>query len=209
MASRSSRGSALLTLIVLVLACLALYRQFGSLLPGAHHSYAIESAAPGTVASENHYSPGENLERVDLDRLSTAQKSIDIAMYAFTDKYLAEELLRLAHNGVTIRIYRDHDQWESEERNAEKYRDQSTTQMFRGEANIHVRIKQSGRRDLMHMKAYAIDGKLLRDGSANWSAAGLKVQDNNAHFTNDPAQIKAYGSAFEEMWNRGDNIEIQ
>ena len=205
----SRRGSALLTFAVVVLACLALYQQFGYLLPGAHRAYVIENAAPGVVASENHYSPGENLERIDVDRLATAQKSVDIAMYAFTDKYLAEGLLQLAHKGVVIRIYRDHEQWDSEERNAEKYRDQSTTQMFQGEPNIHVRIKESGRRDLMHLKAYAIDSKLLRDGSANWSAAGLKVQDNNAHFTNDPAQIKAYEAAFEEMWTRGDNRELQ
>lgn len=209
MAPQSRRGSTLLTLLAIVLACLALYKQFGYLLPGAHRAYVIESAAPGVIASENHYSPNENLERIDVDRLAPAQKSIDIAMYAFTDKYLAEALLQLAHKGVTIRIYRDHDQWEGEERNAEKYRDQSTTQMFQGEANIHIRIKQSGRRDLMHLKAYAIDGKLLRDGSANWSAAGLKVQDNNAHFTNDPAQIKVFEAAFEEMWARGDNQQLQ
>ena len=31
----------------------------------------------------------------------------------------------------------------------------------------------------MHLKSYQIDGKLLRTGAANFSATGLKRQDND------------------------------
>ena len=31
----------------------------------------------------------------------------------------------------------------------------------------------------MHLKSYQIDGKLLRTGAANFSASGLKRQDND------------------------------
>lgn len=61
----------------------------------------------------------------------------------------------------------------------------------------------------MHLKAYLVDGALLRDGSANWSNAGLKAQDNNAHFTNDPAQVQGFYATFEGMWSRTDNAEVQ
>ncbi|MGI4831357.1 MAG: phospholipase D-like domain-containing protein [Janthinobacterium lividum] len=44
-------------------------------------------------------------------------------------------------------------------------------------AGIEVRVK--GARDLMHLKSYAVDGRLLRSGSANWSPTGLKRQDND------------------------------
>jgi phosphatidylserine/phosphatidylglycerophosphate/cardiolipin synthase-like enzyme len=33
--------------------------------------------------------------------------------------------------------------------------------------------------DPMHLKSYQIDGKLLRTGTANFSASGLKRQDND------------------------------
>ncbi len=163
----------------------------------------VSPEAGANILTENHFSPAENLERIDVEELARAKKSVDIAMYAFTDKYIADELAELAHRGVAVRIYRDREQFEQEQRNAEKHHDQSTSDMLRGVAQ--VRVKNSNRRDLMHLKAYAIDGALLRDGSANWSAAGLKAQDNNARFTNDPAEVQAFEKEFEEMWAREDN----
>ncbi len=108
-----------------------------------------------------------------------------------------------------IRIYRDREQYDSEQRNAAQHHEQSTTDMFKGEQNIQVRVKGNGRRDLMHLKAYLIDGALLRDGSANWSVAGEKVQDNNAHFTNNPGETRFFSDAFEQMWARPDNQVVQ
>lgn len=163
----------------------------------------VSPDAGAKIQTENHYSPAENLERIDVEELSRAKRSVDIAMYAFTDKYIAEELAELARKGVVVRIYRDREQFEQEQRNAAKHNDQSTSDMLRGLAQI--RVKNSSRRDLMHLKAYVIDGTLLRDGSANWSASGLKAQDNNARLTNDPAQVGTFQKEFEEMWTREDN----
>lgn len=212
----SKKGSAWITFLVIVLCLITIAVKFGKVLhlPDlrsliSHTSSPAANLPPGAIFSENHYSPAENLESFDHDRLGEAQKSVDIAMYAFTDKYLADQLLTLSRRGVVVRLYRDMDQYRQEDRNAQEHHDDSVTALLRGEKNIHIRVKSSGRRDLMHLKAYLIDGKMLRDGSANWSAAGEKVQDNNAHFTNDPLQVKAFRDAFEEMWGRSDNWEIQ
>ena len=43
---------------------------------------------------------------------------------------------------------------------------------------VEIRIKHRVR-DPMHLKTYQIDGKLLRTGAANFSASGLKRQDND------------------------------
>lgn len=161
----------------------------------------------GEFTEETHYSPGENLEQLDVARIEAAQRAINIAMYAFTDKYLADALAKAAQRGVQVRVYRDRSQFEDEERkNSERGRD-STTAMLAGQANVHIRVK--GSRELMHLKAYSIDGKLLRDGSANWSPTGLKRQDNDARFTTDPVQVRAFDQAFEGLWSRRDNREVQ
>ncbi|MDP9268295.1 MAG: phospholipase D-like domain-containing protein [Acidobacteriota bacterium] len=160
----------------------------------------------GHVLSENHFSPAENLEQLDVARLEEARSTIDIAMYAFTDDYLATRLRALAARGVKIRLYRDRSQYEQEQRNAAGHNDTCATDQLRGEPNIEVRIKADRGRNIMHLKAYLVDGKLLRDGSANWSPSGLKSQDNNAHFTNDPAQVRALQQDFETMWQRPDNL---
>ena len=61
----------------------------------------------------------------------------------------------------------------------------------------------------MHLKAYVVDGRMLREGSANWSAAGLKRQDNSIHLITDLPQVRAFQRDFEQMWNRTDDLRVQ
>ncbi len=144
------------------------------------------------------YSPRTNLERSELDMLRTAQHSIDIAMYSFTDREIAQELAGLAHNGVRIRVYRDRTEYKQE---AE--RSDLNTSAILIAAGMQVRIK--GARDLMHLKSYCIDGKVVRTGSANWSPTGLKRQDNDIRYEVSPASGEAFESNFEAMWDRSSN----
>ena len=53
------------------------------------------------------YAPESNLERSEIETLRTAKVSVDVAMYSFTDRELAAELVRLARSGVRVRVYRD------------------------------------------------------------------------------------------------------
>jgi phosphatidylserine/phosphatidylglycerophosphate/cardiolipin synthase-like enzyme len=43
---------------------------------------------------------------------------------------------------------------------------------------VEIRIKRDTGAP-MHLKSYEIDGRLLRTGAANFSASGLKRQDND------------------------------
>jgi hypothetical protein len=56
---------------------------------------------------------------------------------------------------------------------------------------------------------FVIDHSLMRDGSANWSPAGVKNQDNTLHFTSDPTEIERFDVAFQSMWDRKDNLRVQ
>jgi phosphatidylserine/phosphatidylglycerophosphate/cardiolipin synthase-like enzyme len=162
-----------------------------------------------------HFSPAENLEQLELAQLREAaqrarksKRPLDIAMYAFTDRVVSGLLIQEADQGTEVRIYRDGEQNENEERNAARFHDQSTTAMFRGHRNIHIRVKPPSRTDLMHLKNWS-DGETLREGSANWSPAALKRQDNDLRFTRGPEEIRAFEKTFEGMWNRARNTEIQ
>lgn len=162
-----------------------------------------------------HFSPSENLERPEIDHLKAAaeharaaRRPLDIAIYAFTDRILAALLVREAEQGTVVRIYRDGEQFENEERNAARFREQSTTAMFRGQRNIRVRVKPPSPSDLMHLKCWS-DGELLREGSANWSPAALKRQDNNVRFSRNPDEVRAFEADFEAMWNRPSNTIVQ
>ncbi len=119
-------------------------------------------------------------------------------MYSFTDRYLADELASLAHKGVHVRVYRDREQFRQETQ-----RGGITTTAILLAAGIQVRVK--GVRDLMHLKSYAIDGRLLRTGSANWSPTGLKRQDNDVLYEASSETVEAFERRFNEIWNREGN----
>ena len=154
---------------------------------------------PVVAQTDSHlYSPGTNLERAELTQLETATRSVDVAMYGFTDRELGEELASLARRGVRIRVYRDREQFAQEM----QFGGPTTTSILLA-AGIEVRVK--GARDLMHLKSYAVDGRLLRSGSANWSPTGLKRQDNDVLYEASPEAIERFGRKFEEMWSKATN----
>jgi len=178
-------------------------------------STLFHSAAAHDDDGAEHFSPSENLERPEMDHLKAAaeharaaKRALDIAIYAFTDRILAALLVREAEQGTVFRIYRDGEQYENEERNAARFRNQSTTAMFRGQRNVHVRVKAPSPSDLMHLKVWS-DGEVLREGSANWSPAALKRQDNNLRFSRNADEVKAFEADFEAMWNRASNTIVQ
>jgi hypothetical protein len=156
------------------------------LLSGASALLASAQSGADVCAPRAHavvlYAPESNLERREIETLHSAKVSVDIAMYSFTDRDLAEELVRLAKSGVRVRVYRDWREYEQE-----KQRGSSTTEMLVA-GGVQVRVKSS--RDLMHFKSYVIDGTLLRTGSANWSPTALKRQDNDVHYEVDSESAK-------------------
>ena len=54
----------------------------------------------------------------------------------------------------------------------------------------------------MHLKAYSIDGEVLRTGSANFSASGERAQDNDLIVIRDADAASKFDAHFERMWRR-------
>ena len=177
---------------------------------------AWESPLPllaGPIPFGEHYSPRENLEAIDIRVLRQARKRIDIAMYAFTDRPLARTLLDAAARGVKIRIYRDRIQLRD--------RNDRSRELL-ASPNIRIAIKRNSSRNIMHLKAYLVDGRILRTGSANWSPPGEGAfrcrrrsgrcqtgrfqQDNNLFLTDDAHLAHAFERTFERLWSRPANL---
>ncbi|MCL4322153.1 MAG: phospholipase D-like domain-containing protein [Deltaproteobacteria bacterium] len=175
---------------------------------------SIQLIASKTSAaySATYYSPQSNLQRIDIHWLKKALrvKRLYIAMYSFTDKTIARELLYLAGRGVSIYIYRDDKQ----------IRDRTdVTRMLENVRNMHIKAKDDkGFWNIMHDKIFIIPGVVFREGSANWSpsAEGASCwngncgssqnQDNNATYITDRAEINGAIRVFWRMWNRRNNL---
>jgi phosphatidylserine/phosphatidylglycerophosphate/cardiolipin synthase-like enzyme len=58
----------------------------------------------------------------------------------------------------------------------------------------------------MHLKNYQIDGQWLRTGAANFSASGLKRQDNDLLVIDSQAAAKAFERHCEAMFAQGEPL---
>jgi len=162
-----------------------------------------------------YYSPQTNLQTIDLNWLQKAliPKTLYVAMFSFTDKALAQNIIQLANQGVGVYIYRDDSQMRDKN---------DVTYMFRGIKNIHIKAKHDkGFWNIMHDKIFIIPNVVYREGSANWSpsAEGASCwhnncgssenQDNNATYITNRSEIDQAVQVFMHMWNRKSNLVIQ
>ncbi|WP_024882349.1 phospholipase D-like domain-containing protein [Methylosinus sp. LW3] len=134
---------------------------------------------------EIHYAPVENLERVDVGLLRAARAKIDLAAYVLTDWPIIGALIDAHRRGVAVRIVLD----PSERSDLDRLR----------EIAADVRISPPG--PFMHLKSYTVDSALLRSGSANLTASGLKQQDNDLLVLRDPAAVQAFEARFAQIWS--------
>ncbi len=146
---------------------------------------ATLSAISAAPAQEVHFSPEERLNAIDAALIATAKRSIDLASYALTDPIVLDALNETERRGVVIRIVLD----PRERHDFVKL----------GDLSDNVRIKRGG--PFMHLKAYEIDGTLLRTGSANFSTSGENAQDNDLIVIRDALAAAKFDVHFERMWD--------
>ena len=103
-----------------------------------------------------------------------------------------------ADRGVAIRIYLDGTQL-AEREPAKVFNDLTET------PGVEIRIKHKAR-DPMHLKTYQTDGRLLRTGAANFSASGLKRQDNDLIVIESADAAMKFKRAFETRFESGEGL---
>ena len=147
-----------------------------------------------------HYAPVENLEHADVALIDQAEHNIDIAAYVLTDWPVMQALIRAAHRGVKVRIYMDRG----------RIGEREPTPLFRElltNPEIDIRFKRAGS-PLMHLKSYQIDGRWLRTGAANFSASGLKRQDNDLLIIESGVAATAFARRFDAIFAEGEHLSI-
>ncbi len=141
------------------------------------------------------YGPHAGIESVDARLIGAAQSSIDMAAYVLTDRALVSALGRAAMRGVHVRIYLDGEQIG---------RSDSPVAEIASAPNVELRFKRRSR-ELMHLKSFAVDRRILRSGSANFSASGEEWQDNDLIVIESSALAENFEENFERLWRRADN----
>ncbi|MGP1580058.1 MAG: phospholipase D-like domain-containing protein [Wolinella sp.] len=102
-----------------------------------------------------------------INFIEESKESLDIAIYAFTNREIAKSIKKIAKNGVKVHIIYDEHQADQ--------KSHSTIGYLAKYQNIEVCTLQGNRaengnyRGLMHMKMAVSDQKRILLGSANWS----------------------------------------
>ena len=135
-------------------------------------SSSAQPPCPVGAAAEIHYGPGEDLERIDVALIREAAKQIDMAAYVLTDSTVVEALCAAAVRGVKVRIWRDASE-------AARLSEFDVEAQLGGQVQGLEHRSSAPGGELMHLKGYCVDHRLLRTGSANFSRSGETRQDND------------------------------
>ena len=128
-----------------------------------------------------------------IQELDKAKETIDIAIYYFTDRDLANEVIGAYDRGVRVRIYLDKGQKEA------------TYSKSRYLVKHGVPVRYSSNPYIMHHKFCVIDNEVVITGSYNWTASADKRNNENLLVIHDAKMAQEYLAEFNRLWNNHGN----
>ncbi len=128
-----------------------------------------------------------------IQELDKANETIDMAMYYFTDRDLANAVIDAHDRGVRVRIYLDKDQ------EVAKY------SKSRYMVKYGVPVLYSSNPYIMHHKFCVIDNEVVVTGSYNWTASADTRNNENLLVIHDAKIADEYSAEFNRLWNNRRN----
>eukprot|EP00803_Ostreobium_quekettii_P011127 evm.model.scf_2095.4 EVM.evm.TU.scf_2095.4 scf_2095:18739-25500(-) len=125
-----------------------------------------------------------------LEYFTTAKKSLDICVFTITSNEIADEVLRAHERGLRVRVISDDDQMATRGSDIQRLRD----------AGIPVRHDNSPY--YMHHKFCIFDGKILANGSFNWSRQATQSNYENIIVYDDKELVKEFQQQFQLLWSK-------
>lgn len=149
------------------------------------------NSGTGEIETTAYFSPRGGCEEAVVDLINHSEKTIDVAIYSFTDRKIAKALIDAYRRGVKIRVIIDYGNGKS------RY----CVGPLLEKAGIPVRYKRGSGGGLMHNKYAIYDGKVLSTGSFNWTSNANKRNDENlVIIKNDRHLVELYQKNFNKLW---------
>lgn len=136
-----------------------------------------------------YFSLVDDPERAIIEELNKAKKSIDIAMYYFTDRDLANAVIDVHNRGVRVRVYLDKDQKGAE----------YSKSRYLAKHGVTIRYNSN---PYMHHKFAVIDNEVVITGSYNWTAFAGERNNENLLVIRDPPLASRYKQEFYRLWSQ-------
>ncbi len=152
------------------------------------------SAAPQTGSGTvQYYFPrgGQPPKPQLLDVINSAKKSLDIAIYSFTDMDIANAIVNAKTRGVEVRVISD----------KECSTDSSQKKVLQLLINSNIEVKINKHSGLMHLKMTIADQSVATTGSFNYTKSAENENDEVFVVLRDANIAKDFDSQFNRMWN--------
>ncbi|MDO9617380.1 MAG: phospholipase D-like domain-containing protein [Pseudomonas sp.] len=146
--------------------------------------------APTSNLASAHFSPGEDCRRKIRELCRQARKTVDICVYTISDDPLSEEILACHQRGIAVRVISDN----------EKQFDAGSDVQWLRDKGVPLRIDSGPFH--MHHKFALFDGRLLLNGSFNWTRSASTSNEENFMVVDNPQLLTAFSREFESLWAR-------
>lgn len=144
------------------------------------------------VVSSAYFSPGESCLRRLGDLMRACHASLDICVFTIADDRLTDAILDCHARGVQVRIVSDNDKQHDSGSDVARLRDHG----------VAVRLDHAPAH--MHHKFALFDGRLLANGSFNWTRSATRDNDENLVVSDDTNLVRVFGLQFEKLWQQFD-----
>jgi len=159
----------------------------------------------GEKFSRHYFSPQGGIEEAWIRAIKAARLSIEIAMFGFYSRAIAEALLaaRKADPKLVIRLVLDSGQGK-----LAKFDGQPVSEWF-AERGFDIKSLAGPNEDgdpmyeKQHNKYLVVDGKFLIAGSFNLSPRAENYNFENIAVTMEPADVAGFAEYFARMYGRG------
>lgn len=143
------------------------------------------TAAADTTA---FFSPGDSCLNKLRELCRGARSSIDACVFTIADDRLSDELAAAHARGIAVRIISDNDK---------RFDDGSDIARL-AQDGIEVRLDDSPFH--MHHKFAMFDGRIVANGSFNWTRTASTSNHENLVVSRDAYLVRCFGGQFEQMW---------
>jgi phosphatidylserine/phosphatidylglycerophosphate/cardiolipin synthase-like enzyme len=145
------------------------------------------------TAKVEYYFPraGQDVQSQLISVINSADKTLDVAIYSFTDTKIGDAMIQAHQRGVTVRVITDQEQATGKSQKA----------LLKKLVQAGIPVKENTHSGLMHLKVTIVDDKVATIGSFNYTKAAEKTNDEVFVILRDETAAKDFEAEFETMWN--------
>lgn len=138
--------------------------------------------------AEVYFSPGLGCVSRVVSLFDDARESVDACVFTITDNRISRAMERAHGRGIRIRVLSDDEKASDPGSDIDRLR----------RAGIKVLLDRSPAH--MHHKFAIFDGRVLVNGSYNWTRSASENNQENLVVTGDPRLVEAFMGEFNRLW---------